>query len=145
MCGMPRHIMGNMPEPKEHVVLVVDGEASVVKNVSSLLGKAGFKVLTARGASAVQDVIAQYPELVQLAIVDTALAANAPDVVEALYTAYPGLRILFTSGPDDSGAVARQLVARPGRVREFLQKPFRRAQLLGRVLEVLDTPMARTA
>jgi response regulator RpfG family c-di-GMP phosphodiesterase len=144
MCSMPRHIIGNMQEPEKPVVLVVDGEASVLKNVSSLLGKAGFKVLTAHGASAAQDLCTQYREPIQLAIVDTALAANSPDVVESLYTTYPGLRILFTSGPDDSGAAARQL-ARPGRVREFLQKPFRRAQLLGRVLQVLDTPMVRTA
>ena len=71
------------------------------------------------------------------------MAGNGPELVERLNGSYPGIRILFTSADDESGT-ARQ-VGRSGRTREFLQKPFRRSMLLGRVLQVMDTPMVRTA
>src|SRR5271155_3377974 len=132
-----------MPGPDKAVVLVADGEASVLKNVSSTLEKAGFTVLTAHGGPAVWDVCAHHPEPIQLAIVDMKMAGNGPDMVERLHGSYPGIRILFTSADDESGTVRQ--IGRSGRTREFLQKPFRRSMLLGRVLQVMDTPLVRTA
>jgi CheY-like chemotaxis protein len=135
--------MGYMPEADNTVVLVADGEASVLKNVSSTLGKAGFTVLTAQGRPAVLDVCAHHPEPIQLAIMDMAMAGSGSDLVERLYGSYPGIRILFTSSQDESETVRQ--IGRSGQVREFLQKPFRRSQLLGRVLEVMDAPLVHTA
>jgi CheY-like chemotaxis protein len=135
--------MGYMTDPENAVVLVVDSEASVLRNVSATLGKAGFTVLTAQGGSAVLDVFAHQREPIQLAIMDMAMAGNGADLVEQLYGRYPGIRIIFTS-PDDESGVVRQ-IGRSGRVRDFLQKPFRRSQLLGRVLQVLDAPLVSTA
>jgi response regulator RpfG family c-di-GMP phosphodiesterase len=135
--------MGDMADPDTAVVLVADGEASVLKNVASTLEKAGFTVLTARGGSDVLSVCAQHREPIQLAIMDMTMAGNAPDLVACLDGSYPGIRYLFTSSLDESGT-ARQ-IGRTGKVREFLQKPFRRSQLLGRVLQVMDTPLVRTA
>ena len=132
-----------MPDPDKAVVLVADSEANVLKSVSSTLGKAGFTVLTAHAASDVLDLCERRSAPIDLAIVDTAISENSPDVVDRLYGSHPGIRLLFTSAQDRADAVRQ--IGRPGRVREFLQKPFRRSQLLGRVLQVLDTPMARTA
>jgi FixJ family two-component response regulator len=132
-----------MVEPDKPVVLVADGETSVLKNVSSTLGKAGFTVLTAQGGPAVLDVCERYHEPIQLAIMDAAIVGNGQEMVERLCGCYPGIRILFTGAGDDSPEVRQ--VGRSGRVREFLRKPFRRSQLLGRVLQVLDTPLVRTA
>jgi FixJ family two-component response regulator len=50
---------------------------------------------------------------------------------------------LFTSNGEEPEAV--KLVQRSGRVRGFLRKPFRRSQLLGRVMKAMDTPLAATA
>jgi CheY-like chemotaxis protein len=135
--------MGDMPDADKAVVLVADGEASVLENVSSTLEKAGFTVLTARGGPAVLDLCAHHPEPIQLAIMDMTMAGEGPDLVERLDGSYPGIRFLFTSMSDES-ANTRQ-IGRSGRMRGFLQKPFRRSQLLGRVLQVLDTPAVRTA
>jgi DNA-binding NtrC family response regulator len=132
-----------MPDPDSPVVLVVDSETSTLKNVSSTLRKAGFTVLTAHGASAVLDFVDRHRDPVDLAIVDTAISGNSPEVMVRLYGSYPDVRILFTSTQGDPAGVVP--IVRPGRVRAFLQKPFRRSQLLGHVLEVLDTPIARTA
>jgi CheY-like chemotaxis protein len=135
--------MSYMPEADNTVVLVADGDVSVLKNVSSMLGKAGFTVLTAHGGPAALDVCEHHREPIQLAIVDMAMSGNGPLLVERLYGSYPGIRILFTSSSDESATVRQ--VGRSGRVREFLQKPFRRSQLLGRVLQVMDAPLAHTA
>jgi CheY-like chemotaxis protein len=135
--------MGDMPDPDKAVVLVADGEASVLKNVSSTLQKAGFTVLTAQGGPAVLDVCAHHREPIQLAIVDMSMAGNGPELVDCLDGSYPGIRFLFTSTNEESGA-ERQM-GRSGRTRGFLQKPFRRSRLLGRVLQVMDTPKVRTA
>ena len=132
-----------MPDSDKAVVLVADGEASVLKNVSSTLEKAGFTVLTARGEHDVLDVCAHHREPIQLAIVDMSMAGEGPNLVECLDGSYPGIRFLFTSAEDESGAVPQ--IGRSGRARGFLQKPFRRSQLLGRVLQVMDTPSVRTA
>jgi CheY-like chemotaxis protein len=132
-----------MPDPDNAVVLVADGEVSVLKNVSSTLQKAGFTVLTAHGGPAVLDVCAKHREPIQLAIMDMTMAGNGPDLVECLDGSYPGIRFLFTSAQDESPNVRQ--TGRSGRTREFLQKPFRRSRLLGRVLQVMDTPLVRTA
>jgi len=138
-----RHIMGCMPDSERAVVLVADGEASVLKNVSSTLEKAGFKVLTAHGGPDVLDVCSHHPDPIQLAIVDMTMAGNRPDLVERLDGSYPGIRFLFTASTDESGNVRR--IGRSDHPRGFLQKPFRRSRLLGRVLQVLDAPSVRTA
>jgi len=135
--------MGYMPDSEKAVVLVADGEASVLKNVSSTLEKAGFKVLTAHGGPDVMEVCARHREPIQLAIVDMTMAESGPDFVECLDGSYPDIRFLFTSSNAESGDGPR--MGRSGRPRGFLQKPFRRSQLLGRVLQVLDAPAARTA
>jgi CheY-like chemotaxis protein len=132
-----------MQDPDKAVVLVADGEASVLKNVSSTLEKAGFTVLTAHGGPAVLDLCAHRQEPIQLAIMDMTMAGEGPDLVERLDGSYPGIRYLFTSVNDESGA--ERQIGRSGRTRGFLQKPFRRSQLLGRVLQVMDAPIVRTA
>jgi CheY-like chemotaxis protein len=132
-----------MPDSDSAVVLVADGEADILEDISSTLEKAGFTVLTALGEAAVLDVCARRREPIQLAIVDMHMPGNRPELVERLYRTFPGIRILFTSSKDESETVRQ--IGRSGRVREFLQKPFRRSQLLGRVLQVMDTPMVSTA
>ena len=73
-----------------------------------------------------------------MAILDMAIPGASPEVVERLYGCYPGIRLLLTSSQDDSTAAKH--IGRPGRVREFIRKPFRRSQLLGRVLQLLTHP-----
>jgi CheY-like chemotaxis protein len=135
--------MGDMQDPDNAVVLVADGEASVLEDVSSTLEKAGFRVLTAHGEAAMLDVCARHQEPIQLAIVDMAMPGNGPERVDELYRAFPDIRILFTANKDESKSIRQ--IGHSGRVREFLKKPFRRSQLLGRVLKVMDEPMVYTA
>jgi len=132
-----------MPVSDSAVVLVADGEAHVLQDVASTLEKAGYTVVTALGRPAVMDFCARHRDPIQLAIVDMAMLDNGSEMVERLDRSYPGIRILFTSNNEESEA-SRQ-VGPAGRVRGFLRKPFRRSQLLGRVMKAIDTPLAATA
>ena len=48
------------------------------------------------------------------------MAGKGADLVECLDGSYPGIRFLFTSAEDESGAVRQ--IGRSGRTRGFLQK-----------------------
>ena len=126
--------MGGMPDRDNPVVLVADAKANVLEDVSATLEKAGFTVLTALGSAPVLDLCVRRPELIQLAILDMAMPGFGPDLVQQIRSSYPGIRILYTSEVDESQGV-----------REFMRKPFRRSQLLGRALQMLDAPMVLTA
>jgi response regulator RpfG family c-di-GMP phosphodiesterase len=132
-----------MPESDNAVVLIADGEPNVLQDVSSTLEKAGYTVVTALGRPAVMDLCACKRERIQLAILDMTMLENGPEVVERLDQSYPGIRILLTSIHDESEAARR--AGPSGRVRGFIRKPFRRSQLLGRVMKAIDTPLAATA
>jgi DNA-binding NtrC family response regulator len=124
-------------------VLIADDEEGVVREISSTLEKAGFTVLTARNQSDVLNLCSKAGNPIQLAIVDMAMPnTNGRELAERLYECYPGIRILFTAG-DETGDAQSARVS--GRVIRFLHKPFRRAQLLGSVLKVLDEPLAFSA
>jgi DNA-binding NtrC family response regulator len=132
-----------MPEQESAVVLVADGEERVLQQVSTTLEKAGFTVFTALGRSAALDFCRAKKEPVQLAIIDTAMGASGPELVQELYHSYPDVRVLFTSNQDQPDAV--QQAGPSGRFRGFLKKPFRRSKLLGSVLRAMDAPLVRTA
>jgi DNA-binding NtrC family response regulator len=131
------------PEQGSAVVLVADGEERVLQQVSTTLEKAGFTVFTALGRSAALDFCRNMKEPVQLAIIDMAMGASGPELVQELYHSYPDVRVLFTSNQDQPDAI--QQAGPSGRFRGFLKKPFRRSKLLGSVLKAMDAPLARTA
>jgi len=132
-----------MPDSDSAVVLVADAEANVLQDVSSTLEKAGYTVVTALGRPAMMDVCARHREPIQLAIVDMAMLDDGTDLVGRLDRAYPGIRILYTS--NDAESAQSRLAAPAGPVRGFLRKPFRRSQLLGRVMMAIAAPVAATA
>jgi DNA-binding NtrC family response regulator len=125
---------------RKRVVLVADGEIGVLLDVASTLKKAGFEVRTAPDRSAVLEA-GRNREPIDLAIIDIAMLDAAPDLLEQLHQAQPGVRLLLSSSRDASEV--RWVPEYPsGPHRGRLRKPFRRAQLLGRVLEALSNPSA---
>jgi response regulator RpfG family c-di-GMP phosphodiesterase len=64
------------------------------------------------------------------------------ELVGQLDAISPKMRTLFLTGDDDQSLRG---IGAAGHVRGFLHKPFRRAQLLGQVLEMMDRPLALTA
>ena len=131
------------PDRQPSCVLVCDAEEKMLREVASTLEKAGFEVVTAGDQAMALDFCRDRAPAIELAIIDMAMSESGPELVEQLYRSHPGVRILFTSTHDESGTV--QPVGPSGRFRGFLRKPFRRSQLLGRVLKAMDAPLAYTA
>lgn len=125
-------------------VVVADNQETVLQAVSTTLGKAGFTILAASSGAQALQYCRDSRHPVQLAIIDAATAGiNVPELVGQLDMISPGVRTLFLT--DDLEEQSLRGMAASGRVRCFLHKPFRRAQLLGQVLEMMDRPLALTA
>jgi len=118
----------------DNKVVLVTNEEATRKAVSSTLEKAGFTIVPASSADDALDLCQALNPPAQLAIVD----ADA-EFLPRWRRACPTTRVLLMTNAEADGTGAG---LRGGRV---LHKPFRRAQLLGTVLEVLSEPLAFTA
>ena len=125
------------------VLVVANDEEAVLRAVSSTLKKAGFAVIGASSGSSALERSRESRPHPELAVIDTTMPGiDLPDLVAQLNQISPAMRILFLSGESPSEA-ARSVKARwRGK---FLLKPFRRSQLLGQVLALMDEPMVLTA
>jgi len=125
------------------VLVIANDEEAVVRAVSSTLQKAGFDVTSApSGISALERC--RHGDLSpELAVIDTTTPGiDLPDLVAQLHQISPNLRVLFLSS-DSPNEVVRGVRARwRGRC---LLKPFRRSQLLGQVLALMDESLVLTA
>lgn len=79
-----------------------------------------------------------------LAVIDAgAESIDTEEVVRELHEISPNVRMLFLAADEDTAAV--ESTPSLGHVREILRKPFRRSQLLGRALQIMDRASALTA
>lgn len=129
--------------PERITVLVVEDDAPIRDLVGRVLGKRGFKTLTAaNGTEALEKLAAQVNHL-DLLITDIVMPdVPGPQLARALRARYPDLAVIFMSGyhdPDDSDEAARD----PRQV--SLSKPFGPDVLLRAVHDVLAAPGARAA
>jgi len=124
-------------------VVVADNRETVLKAVSTTLAKAGFTILAASSGAEALKYFRDSRHPVQLAVIDaTTSGINVAELVGQLDEISPGMRTLFLTDREEQSLHA---IGAAGRVREVLHKPFRRAQLLGQVLEMMDRPLALTA
>ena len=109
-------------KPRDIVVLLTN-EDSVRRVISATLEKAGFIILTASNADSALHLCREGAPSKQLAIIDDVGTSQGSgrEFLDRLCQVSPGIRVLF------------------------LRKPFRRAQLLGQVMEVMSQPLAFTA
>ena len=133
-----------MDSKESPVVLVVaNDEEAVQRAVSSTLEKAGFDVMGASNGASALERCRQSRLHPELAVIDTTLPGiDLHDLLFQLHQISPSMRVLFLSGESPSE------VARTARARwhgKFLLKPFRRSQLLGQVLALMDEPLVLTA
>ena len=106
-----------------------DKEAPLVRNT---LRKVGFRVVSDQGKS---------DRVVELAVVD-ADGANPNATFEDLHDRYPDARMLLLSEKGED-----KLLEIPGfgHVRGALKKPFKRSQLVGSVLSLMERSKVLTA
>jgi two-component system cell cycle sensor histidine kinase/response regulator CckA len=133
----------NFKESPVGVLVVANDDEGVLRAVSSTLQKAGFAVTGAPNGALALDRCRERQLLPELAVIDTTVPGiDSQDLAFQLHQISPNMRVLFLSGEPPT-ETQRSLRSRwPGK---FLRKPFRRSQLLGQVLTLMDEPLVLTA
>jgi len=125
-------------------IVVANNDETVLRAVSSTLQKAGFAVTGAANAAAALARVSESESAPTLAVIDTTVPGmDWQDLAKKLYEKSPGIRLLFLSA-EPSSETLRTPVLR-GHHTRLLGKPFRRSQLLGQVLEMMDEPLVMIA
>ena len=118
-------------------VLVVEDERTVRALTSRVLRSQGYNVLEARdGAEALQIVIHRTDPPIQLILTDMIMPGlDGLELAEQALLAYPGIKIVFTSGYMDDTLIRPEIY---GANVGFLPKPFSLSALEHTVREALD-------
>jgi len=119
-------------------VLVVEDQPDIAALATAILSESGYRVLAAPNADAALGLLEAGPRI-DLLFSDLIMpgAMNGVMLAREARRRFPGLRVLLATG------FAAEVVERDGSVSgefEIMAKPYRRAELLGRVRDVLDTP-----
>jgi len=125
---MPGEILGG-------TVLVVDDEETVRRAASRMLGRIGFRAVTACNGREAIDWLDRSHESIQAVLLDMTMPElRGEDTCREIRRRYPTLPIVLSSGYnelDATGAFLDQGLA------AFIQKPYRLAELRATLLRVL--------
>ena len=117
-------------------ILLVEDDTSVRNLVKRVLKSRGYDVLAAEDGGDALRVASDVDLLVDLVLTDIVMPEmSGRELVEALHTGRPALRVLYMSGYTDDEIVRRGLND-PGM--SFIQKPFTAENLAMQVRKVLD-------
>jgi two-component system cell cycle sensor histidine kinase/response regulator CckA len=121
----------------KETILVVDDEEEVRTLVSEMLRFYEYKVLEAPNASNALHIFEKYSESIDLILTDVVMPQiNGPELVEQILPSYPEIKILFMSGYTDVAIVEKGLLDKE---RNYIQKPFSAADLVGKVRNLLNS------
>jgi signal transduction histidine kinase/CheY-like chemotaxis protein len=122
------------PCPKG-TVLVVDDEASVRGVAREMLVRAGLDVLEAADGVEAVDRYRELGDEIDVVLLDLTMPRmDGAEAAEALRALDPDVRIVLSTGYSDAAAGAAGLAGVP-----LLRKPYRRAELLARVRDALQS------
>ena len=124
------------------MILVVDDEKLDTEFMRRVLEGAAFDVLTAEDYATGVETFRTRKDEIGMALLDVSLATrNGVELAKELLTLKPDLKVLFVSG--HVGAEVIRFYGLAASDRHFLRKPFREAELLARVREILksDDPL----
>jgi len=122
----------------DETVLLVEDEPLVRQAAITMLELQGYKMLQAgNGIDAVRVVEQYVGGDIALLVTDVVMPLmGGRDLAERLTKRDPKLKVLFTSGYSDDAAFRQQVDTGSN----FLQKPFKPAELARKVREILDQP-----
>ncbi|MCI0434046.1 MAG: PAS domain S-box protein [Gemmatimonadetes bacterium] len=117
-------------------IALVEDEKTVLDLATRILRRKGYNVLPAENGRLALDVIARYPDRIDMLVTDVVMPGmNGRDLADRINVMRPGVRVLFMSGYS-AEAVAQHGVLAEGA--SFLEKPFSPDGLLRKVREMLD-------
>jgi CheY-like chemotaxis protein len=143
---LPRHMAESMerrrhdrtvPPPGGHeTILLVEDEDSILAMAELMLGKLGYRVLSATTPSEGLRLARDHHEKIRLLIVDVIMPEmNGRDLAKQVMALSPEVTCLFMSG------YSGDVIARHGMLDEevhFIQKPFSMQDLAAKVRQVLE-------
>ncbi len=117
-------------------VLFVDDEASIRETVCTMLKHAGCEVLTAASGEQALQMVAEQPTHYQVLITDLTMPGmSGIELAREVYHIAPELPVILCSG---YGTQAVEQVENAPNIVGFVQKPYRRAQLLAAIERALQ-------
>jgi CheY-like chemotaxis protein len=119
------------------VILVVEDESSVRSLVITVLGRAGYRILSATTGDEAIQLAAKHDGPIHLLLTDISMPGMRGDqLAQRLSDTRPNLKLLLMSGNTDAlVAASSELAART----PFLPKPFTPATLTRSVRAALDS------
>jgi PAS domain S-box-containing protein len=125
---------------REQTVLLVEDDENLRALISKILTEGGYKVLTARNGPEALNLSHQHRSPIHLVLTDVVMPImSGTALARRLMKQRPDLRVLYMSGYTES-AVACQGISTSDLI--FLQKPFKADDLVAKVRETLETPLA---
>jgi two-component system cell cycle sensor histidine kinase/response regulator CckA len=118
-------------------VLLIDDEELVRNMTARMLQSLGYDVLTAGDAAEAMKKSREHAGAIDILLCDVAMPGrNGPSIAQDLLRERPTLRVIFASGyaPEIRDDLPYGAL--------YLQKPFRRAELLAKLREVVAEPLA---
>jgi CheY-like chemotaxis protein len=112
-------------------VLLVEDDDAVRRSVRTTLERLGYIVLEASDGESGLAVAERQGGSIDVVVTDLMMPGiTGREFAERLAVAWPGLRVVFTSGYTDDEVIRRRLVDEG---QSFLQKPFTSEQLVGAI------------
>jgi len=128
--------LATKPAAGSETVLVVEDEDGVRKLIRSVLKRAGYTVLEARGGGEALLLCQSHWSTIHLLLTDLVMPQmGGRELAKRIAALRPEIKLLFMSGYTDNAIVQQGVLDRET---PFLQKPFTPAALAGKVRETLD-------
>lgn len=143
---MPRHQGENAYAESEvgskcvlggnETILLVEDEPTILLMARSMLQRLGYKVLAATSPGEAIRMVIEFSEGIDLLITDVIMPEmNGRDLAASIKVKKPNLKCLFMSG------YTADIINKHGIIEEnlcFIQKPFSKTELAGKIREVFD-------
>ncbi|MGA9761746.1 MAG: ATP-binding protein [Gaiellaceae bacterium] len=130
---------GRRPEKIERdrgIVVIADDEANVREVTTVMLEQAGYRVVGARDGREAVDLVTRYRDEVKAVLLDVTMPRmSGEEAMHELHERGCSAPVILSSGLIDGELIERLAASDPAQIRT-LQKPFRRAELLGMLQEI---------
>ncbi|MDC7218404.1 MAG: cache domain-containing protein [Spirochaetales bacterium] len=134
---VPKSLVTEEKKEGTGTILVAEDNLQVLELTETILESLGYNVLTAENGLKALDILREQKDPVDLLLSDVVMPElNGKELYERARLIHGELKVLFMSGYTDN-VIARHNVK--GKDSPFIQKPFTKADLAGKLREILET------